>query len=108
MENFQIFQDSVGNYHFRLLASNRQVILKSQAYTRKASAINGIKSVIQSVTDEKNFEKKFLEDGNYYFILKAQNGETVGKSNIYASRAGMEMGIKSVVRNVGADKGVIN
>ncbi|MEM8890095.1 MAG: YegP family protein [Bacteroidota bacterium] len=100
MENFQIYKDTGGKYHFRLLASNKQVILMSQPYARKASAIKGIKSVIRSVADEKNFVKKYLEDGSYFFVLKASNGETVGKSNIYASRAGMEMGIKSVIRNV--------
>jgi len=42
---FEIFTDMSGKFRFRLLANNNQIICQSEAYTRKASAVKGIKAV---------------------------------------------------------------
>ena len=39
------------------------------------------------------------KDGSPYFVLKAANGEIIGKSEMYSSVAAMEKGIASVVTN---------
>jgi uncharacterized protein YegP (UPF0339 family) len=42
---FVLKKGSTGKYHFNLIATNGQVIATSESYERKASALNGIKSV---------------------------------------------------------------
>lgn len=42
---FEIFKDKKGDYRFRLIASNGQVIATSQGYKHKASCRKGIESV---------------------------------------------------------------
>jgi uncharacterized protein len=48
---FELFEDSRGQYRFRLKASNGEVIATSEAYNTKASAQNGIDSVRRNAPD---------------------------------------------------------
>lgn len=49
--------------------------------------------------ERSRFERKTAKDGSPYFVLKAANGEIIGKSEMYSSVAAMENGIASVVKN---------
>ena len=42
---FQLYQDKSGEFRFKLIASNGQIIAVSEGYKTKASAMNGIESV---------------------------------------------------------------
>ena len=84
---------------FNLRAGNHQVILTSESYSTKASALTGIESVRKNSQDDARFTRKKAKDGSAYFVLTAKNGETIGKSEMYTSAAGMENGIKSVASN---------
>lgn len=48
---------------------------------------------------EARFERKTAKNGQTYFVLKATNGQTIGKSEMYSSVAAMENGIRSVMKN---------
>ena len=50
-------------FHFVLKAGNGQVILTSQMYASKASAMNGIESVKKNCGDEKCWETKTAKNG---------------------------------------------
>jgi len=84
---------------FNLKAENHQVILTSQVYEQKQSALVGIESVQANGPDAKNFEHKLSTAGQPYFVLKAQNGEIIGKSQMYSSKAASDAGIASVQTN---------
>jgi uncharacterized protein YegP (UPF0339 family) len=75
------------------------VILTSETYDTKAAAQNGIESVRTKIAAAASFVRKTAKDGSAYFVLKAKNGETIGKSEMYQSPSGMENGIKSVMAN---------
>lgn len=45
---FEIFSDKAGEFRFRLKAKNGEIILASEGYTVKASAKNGIASVVKN------------------------------------------------------------
>ena len=49
------------------------------------------------------FEIKKAKNGQFYFNLKAANGETVLTSEQYTSKAGCKNGIASVQKNAGSD-----
>ncbi len=88
-----------GQVHFNLHAANGQVILTSELYKSKASALNGIASVRNNSQREGAFEVKPAAGGKFHFVLKATNGQVVGQSQLYASQAGCEKGVESVKNN---------
>lgn len=45
---FEIYKSSNGEYRFRLKAGNGEIIATSEGYKSKASAKNGIESVISN------------------------------------------------------------
>ena len=85
--------------HRNLKAENQQVILTSQVYEQKQSALTGIASVQQNGTDAANFELKVSVAGEPYFVLKAANGEIIGNSQMYSSNAAAQTGVASVQAN---------
>lgn len=50
-----------------------------------------------------NFEIKKAKDGQYYFNLKAGNGEVILTSEMYQEKRSAENGVESVKRNASAD-----
>ncbi|MGZ8269811.1 MAG: YegP family protein, partial [Methylophilus sp.] len=42
---FELKSAKSGQFHFNLLAGNGQIILQSEMYESKASALNGIESI---------------------------------------------------------------
>ena len=91
-------------FHFVLKAGNGQVILSSQMYASKASAMNGIESVKKNCGNDDCWERKTAKNGKFHFNLKSTNGQIVGSSQMYASESGMNNGIDSVKTNApGAD-----
>lgn len=88
-----------GKFHFNLLAGNGQIILSSEMYESKSAAENGIASVQKNAGDDGRFERKTSTKGDPYFVLKAGNGQEIGRSEMYSSTASMENGIASVAKN---------
>lgn len=99
MGKFVLSKASDGQYMFNLKADNGQVILTSERYTSKASAINGIESVKKNAGMTERFERREAADGRPYFVLKAGNNQEIGRSQMYAAIDSMENGIASVKSN---------
>lgn len=99
---FTLRKTDKGNFVFNLKASNGQVILTSQPYSDKRSALNGIESVRTNACDDGRIERLTSANGKPYFVVKAANSQIVGTSEMYSAKASMENGIASVVRNVSA------
>lgn len=99
MGKFVVSTRKNGEFQFNLKASNGEVILSSEGYTRKPSCLNGIKSVRKNSQVEKRFELLTAKNGKFYFNLKATNGQIIGTSQMYASEASAKNGIASVAKN---------
>ena len=97
---FELKKTNSGQYMFNLKAGNGQIILTSEHYKQRTSAKNGIESARKSAADDCRFERKTARSGQPFFVLKAVNGQVVGRSEIYASGAAMENGIRSVMTTV--------
>jgi uncharacterized protein YegP (UPF0339 family) len=65
----------------------------------KASIENGIESVKKNAGTGANYERKTSKKAEPFFVLKAPNGQIIGKSEMYASAKAMEGGIASVKAN---------
>ena len=97
--SYQISPTTNAKFTFNLKAENNQVILSSQVYEQKQSALEGIASAQANGPDAKNFELRTSIANEPYFVLKAQNGLIIGTSQMYASIAAAEAGIASVQAN---------
>jgi uncharacterized protein YegP (UPF0339 family) len=96
---FNIQKSTSGKFYFNLKAGNGQTILTSEMYEAKGGATGGIESVRRNAPDDKRYERKQSANGEPYFVLKAGNGEQIGRSENYSSTASMENGIESVKEN---------
>lgn len=101
---FEIKSAKSGKYMFNLKSANGQVVLTSETYDTKKAAEKGLASVRKSATNAKRYEKKESKKGEPYFVLKAANGEIVGKSEMYTALKSMEKGIASVQKNAPESK----
>ncbi|MBX2977521.1 MAG: YegP family protein [Ignavibacteriaceae bacterium] len=96
---FVIKRSTSNQFYFNLKAGNGEVILTSEQYVSKSGAENGINSVKSNAPYDANYERKKATNDQFYFVLKASNGQTIGKSELYKTSAGMENGIQSVKNN---------
>lgn len=96
---FVIKKSSDGQFRFNLKAGNGEIILTSELYKAKASAVNGIESVRKNAPVDGRFERKLDKAGHPRFNLKAANGEIIGVSESYSTEAARDHGIESVKAN---------
>ena len=96
---FEIRKSTNAKYYFNLKAGNGEIILTSEMYEAKASAIHGIESVKKNAGQEARFHRKTSQSGQPYFNLVAANGEVIGTSEMYDTKEAMENGIQSVSKN---------
>ncbi len=93
---FELKKSRNDKFVFNLLASNGQVILTSELYESRASALNGIESVRKNAADDGRYGRLCAKDGSPYFTLKAGNGQVIGQSQRYSGEKAREAGIESV------------
>lgn len=96
---FELKAAKSGQFHFNLLAGNGQIIMQSEMYETKASALNGIASIQKNAADEARYERLVSKSEKPYFVLKAANHQVIGQSQMYDSEAGRDNGIESVKKN---------
>ena len=102
MENpkFQVFKSTSNfQYYYRLKAKNGENILSGEGYTTKQSCLNGIQSVKENAPYDSRYERKQSSNYQYYFVLKAVNGEIIGKSELYTTTTAREIGIAAVKKD---------
>ena len=88
-----------GKDYFVLKAGNGEVILQSQGYKSASGCENGIESVRTNSQDESKFECREAKDGRTYFVVKANNGQEIGRSQLYKTTSGCKNGMASVAKN---------
>ena len=96
---FELKKSKNDKFVFNLLADNGQVVLTSELYESKASALNGIESVKKNAPDDGRYARLSAKDGSPYFTLKAGNGQVIGLSHMYAGEKARDDGIASVKAN---------
>ncbi len=96
---FVITKGKDGKDYFNLKAGNGEVIMSSQGYKSASGCENGIESVRTNSQDESKFEVREAKNGRDYFILKANNGQEIGRSQMYKTKSGCRNGMASVAKN---------
>ena len=80
-------------------SENEQIILVSEGYSSKVACENGIELVKKNSQSDERYDRKESSNLNYFFNLKATNGQIIGNSGMYESIAARENGIESVKKN---------
>jgi len=93
---YELKRTSNDKFMFNLLAANGQVVLTSEMYESKASALNGIESVRKNGPEDARYGRLSAKDGSPYFTLKAGNGQVIGQSQMYSGAKARDGGIASV------------
>lgn len=96
---FLISKSTDKQFYFNLLAGNGERILTSELYPAKQSVQTGIASVKICAPLDQQYDRRTDTEGKSYFVLKAKNGEIIGRSESYSSTAATENGIQSVKAN---------
>lgn len=96
---FVVKKSKNDQFYFNLKAANGEIILTSETYSAKAGATGGIESVRTNAPDDNRYERNNPKEGQHHFRLKAANGQTIGRSEMYTTAAAMEKGIASVKKN---------
>lgn len=94
---FQVFRGLDGQYYFHLRADNGEIVLVSEGFRRRGSAIDGTGSVRAHGASLSRYEVREARDGQHYFVLRAVNGRVIGLSETYPTRAGAERAVADVV-----------
>ena len=97
---FEVYEDSAGEYRFRLKAANGEIVLRSEGYAAKSGALNGIESVQANAPIAERFEALETASGQFRFNLKAANNQIIGTSDLYSSSDTRDGGIEAVGRAV--------
>lgn len=78
---------------------NAEIILTSERYSRKSSALEGIAAIRANASSDARYEHRTSVAGQPYFVLKARNGEILATSEMYSSAAARDGGVEAVKRN---------
>lgn len=104
---FRVSEAKNGEWYFTLVAGNGAVIGRSELYASQSNAERGLATVAriinytvenQPAPEGSRFQVFKGLDGQYYFHVRADNGEIVLQSQSYASRSGATGGTASVQR----------
>jgi uncharacterized protein YegP (UPF0339 family) len=88
--------ESAAGFRFNVHAKNGEIVLSSESYTTKAAAWNGAFAVQAAAANAAAFTVKASTDNRFYFTLTADNGQIVGVSQMYTTKAAAQAGITSV------------
>ncbi len=96
---YELKRTSEKQFMFNLTAANGEIILTSERYSARSRAQVAIESVRVNAPIDERYDRRESSKDELYFVLKAANGEIIGKSEMYSSTSAMENGIESVKTN---------
>lgn len=91
----EIVKNKTGEYQLHFKSSTGSSLLKSISFKSEEDA----EAILNRIIAKPIFERKTNHHGKFMILLKTASGEQVGQSNKYSSEAGMENGIKNLIRS---------
>jgi uncharacterized protein len=97
---FEIFAGADGDIWFRMRADNGEKLLRGEGYASESGAKEGIDDIVTHGYYADAYELKENAAGEYYFNVKAPNGEVLGTSEGYVEASSAEAAIEIVMERV--------
>jgi uncharacterized protein YegP (UPF0339 family) len=85
-----------GKFHFNFFARNGQIVASSETYESEAAAFNGAFAVQTEGVKDSAYTIKENASGGFYFTVQALNGQVVGMSQQYTTRASAVDGVAAL------------
>lgn len=85
-----------GQYRFNVVAKNGQIVLSSEQYTSEEGAYNGAFAVQAAASKASAFTVLENSAEGYYFTVTADNGQIIGVSQQYTTKASAQAAVSSV------------
>jgi len=104
---FEYFVGADSKTYFHLLAANGQKVLHSSGYSSTSAAKTGIKSVKTNLPEAARVSVLESANAEWYFLVKAANGETLAWSELYSTKSNAERALKAArdtAKNAGTAK----
>lgn len=98
----EMWTDSAGKYRFHLLASNGQILVTSQSYSSRTSALNGMLSVLSNGSTETRYAVKAAASGGNYFNITATNNAVIATSEVYSTEQAARSGVNATMSAIAA------
>ncbi|MBI9008915.1 MAG: DUF1508 domain-containing protein [Tenericutes bacterium] len=102
---YQLSKEGDKAFFIKLVASNGQVLLVSQKYASKQSALNGLES-IKNAIENQNFTVSKDKQERYQYKLYTSNKQLIVSGETYPQRANCLSSVESVIRFSGLAKTV--
>lgn len=99
MGMYEISKSNNGQFRVALRSFNGELLLISENFKSKASAVNLVDSIAKNAINYDNFDIKETSNGKYYFDLKASNHQILATSKFYEDMASLTIGLELVKRN---------
>ena len=80
---FALTRNEEGKFAFTFTTLEGQLILTSQTYDDKETAINRINAVRHLGRQDRSYEPRTADDGEVYLVLKNRKKEVIGQSERY-------------------------
>jgi hypothetical protein len=93
---FETFEGLDGQFYFNLLAGNGENVLRSEGYKSQAGRDAGMAAVVAAGVDAKAYEVLLAKNGEYYFNLKAGNGQVIATSETYTRKSSATRAVRTV------------
>ncbi len=106
--SYKVLQARDGQYYFNVVAANNEIIATSETYATKSNAERAVERLARIVTNRKISDAlpgariqffKSVVDSQYYFNLRAANGEIVLQSEGYGRSDGPKKAVESISAN---------
>ncbi|MDH4048233.1 MAG: YegP family protein [Gammaproteobacteria bacterium] len=95
---FEFYKDKSGEYRFRLMAGNGDVVLSSDGYKSKLGCMKGIDSVRVNSSNPDNYVREPGKSGGHRFKLLSLNGRVLCVSRVFETAAAYNSSINSVAK----------
>lgn len=99
---FQVFKGLDGKHYFHLRANNGEIVLGSESYSTRTNAVNGVQSVKAFGRAATSYQLLEAANGQWYFVLKASNGQVIAHGETYASKWNAQRAVAGVVELLAA------
>ena len=101
---YTLEQSGNGRLMFTLRTHDGRVLLISQDFPDKNTALSRINATRHLVGMKKHFELRTAENGQPYFVLKNRHKEVIGQSEVYSDEESLSKGINLIKSNAKAAK----
>jgi uncharacterized protein YegP (UPF0339 family) len=98
---FDLWKDG-GAHVFQFVSAQGETLVDSQDYTSRTAALGGLVSVLDNGINAARYTVTVAADGRAHFELHSANGQVIGTSQTYATKAGATTAVKAAVAGLKA------